>query len=85
MSDKMKSNWLETQVELMKAIQGYEKKDSRKKVGNVDYVNDGEEKKLLRVIFATSRHRSKADHNTIHDMIASMDGEGYEEAIIIAE
>ena len=81
----MKSNWLEVQVELMKAIQGYERKDPRRKVGDIDYVNDGEEKKLLRVIFPRARSRSKADHNTIRDMIASMDGEGYEEAIIIAE
>ena len=82
----MKSNWLEVQVELMKAIQGYERKDPRRKVGNIDYVNgDGEEKKLLRVIFPRARSRSKAVARTIDDMVASMDGEGYEEAIIIAE
>jgi len=83
---KMKSNWLEVQVELMKAIQGYERKDPRRKVGDIDYVNgDGEEKKLLRVIFPRARSKSKADTGTIHDMIAFMDGEGYDEAIIIAE
>ena len=86
MSDMIKANWIETQVELMKAIQGYEKKDSRKKVGIIDYVNgDGEEKKLLRVIFASARGQSKAVARTIDDMVASMDGEGYVEAIIIAE
>jgi len=86
MSDNIKSNWLETQVELMKTIQGYEKKEPRKKVGNIDYVNgDGEEKKLLRVIFESARSGSNVVTRTIDDIVASMDGEGYEEAIIIAE
>jgi len=86
MSDEINSDWIETQVEMMKAVQGYEKKEPRKRVGNVDYVKkDGKKKKLLRVIYKSSRNRSKAVTSTIDDMIDSMKGEGYKEATIIAK
>ena len=39
------SKWLETELEMMKILEGYEKKDSNQKSGSIDYVTgEGEEK-----------------------------------------
>lgn len=86
MKDLMGSSWLETEVELMKVIEGYEEKVSTKKSGSIDYVaGEGEGEKLLRVILNKKPRGSKASTKTIEDTIGSMKEGGYEEAVIIAE
>lgn len=61
MKDLMGSNWVETEVELMKTIEGYEKKGSNKKSGSIDYVKkEGEGEKLLRVVLNDKSKGSKA-------------------------
>jgi hypothetical protein len=86
MKDLIGSNWLETEVELMKTIEGYEKKGSTKKSGSIDYVTgEGEGKKLLRVVSNKKPRNSKALTETVKNTIDSLEGGGYEEAVIVAE
>ena len=86
MKDLIGSNWLETEVELMKTIEGYEKKGSTKKSDSIDYVTgEGEGKKLLRVVSNKKPRNSKAVMVTVEDTIVAIKEGGYEEAVIIAE
>lgn len=86
MKDLMGSRWLETEVELMKTIEGYEKKGSNKKSGIIDYVaGEGEGEKLLRVVLNKKSRESKATMETVKNTMVSMEGGGYKQAFIIAE
>jgi hypothetical protein len=84
MKDLIGPHWLETEIELMKTIEGYEKKGSNKKSGIIDYVSD-EGEKLLRVLLNKKPRGSKAITETVKNAIDSMEEGGYEEAFIIAE
>ena len=49
MEVEFKSDWLVTQIELLKAIHGHEKNGVNDEIGSIDYVasSDGDEQKLL--------------------------------------
>jgi len=82
-----RSEWLAIQIELLKAIHGYEKNGVNDEIGSIDYVasGDGDEKKLLRVIIDPKANRSKANTDTIRTTIEFLENEDYDEAVILAE
>lgn len=83
----MSSDWLVTQIELLKSLHGYEMEGINDEVGSIDYVasGDGHEKKLLRVIIDPKVNTSKADMDTTRKTIALLEEEDYDEAVILAE
>jgi hypothetical protein len=86
MSDKKMSKWLETELEMMKILEGYDKKDSNQESGSIDYVTgEGEEKKLLRILSNKRSMESKAVTKTITNMIDFLGERKYKHAVIIAE
>lgn len=87
MGAEFKSDWLVTQVELLKAIHGYEKNGVNDEIGSIDYVasGDGDEKKLLRVIIDPKMNVSKANTVTIRTTKEFLENENYDEAVILAE
>jgi hypothetical protein len=82
-----KSDWLATQIELLKTLHLYEKSGINNEVGSIDYVSsvDGAEKRLLSVIIDPKANVSKADAVTIKAIKGSLDNENYDEAVILAE
>ncbi len=87
MEVESKSDWLVTQIELLKAIHGYEQNGVNDEIGSIDYVasGDGDEKKLLRVIIDHKANRSKANTDTIRTINEFLDKENYDEAVILAK
>jgi len=87
MDVELKSDWLVTQIELLKAIHGYEKNGVNDETGSIDYVAsiDGDKKKLLRVIIDPKVNVSKANTDTIRTIKAFLENENYDEAVILAE
>ena len=87
MEVEFKSDWLVTQIELLKAIHGYEKNGVNDEIGSIDYVvsGDGNEKKLLRVIINPKAYSSKANTATIRTTKEFLESENYDEAVILAE
>ena len=82
----LSSDWLVTQIELLKALNGYEMERINDEIGSIDYVASGDdEKKLLRVIIDPEVNISKADTDKIRKTIAFLEVENYDEAIILAE
>jgi len=87
MEVEFKSDWLVTQIELLKALHGYEKNGVNKEIGSIDYVagGDGAEKKLLRVIIDPKLNISKAYTDTIRSTKEFLENEDYGDAVILAE
>lgn len=87
MKVELKSDWLITQIELLKSIYGYEMSEVNQELGSIDYVTsgDGREKKLLRVVIDQGVNISKANTDTIRTTIEFLENEGYDEALILAE
>lgn len=82
----LSSDWLVTQIELLKSLHGYEMKGINDEIGSIDYVaSGGNEKKLLRVIIDPKFNVSKADMDTTRKTIALLEEEDYDEAVILAE
>ena len=87
MEVEFKSDWLATQIELLKALHGYAKDRIDEKVGSVDYVASGDihGKKLLRVIITKKSDVSRAFTDTIRATIKFLKDEEYDEGVILAE
>lgn len=87
LEDNLYSNWIKTQIELMKVIHGYEFKDTNNEVGSIDYVlkEKGEGVKLLMIISDKKSGKSKATHKKTKKTIESLENEGYSEILIVAE
>lgn len=87
MKVEYKSDWLVNQIELLKALYGYEKDRVDKESGSVDYVSqsEGVEKMLLRVIIDPEINVSRADTDTIRTTKEFLENEKYDEAIVLAE
>jgi len=87
MEVEFKSDWLVTQIELLKALHVYEKNGFNNEVGSIDYVSSvgGAEKKLLSVIIDPKANVSKANTDTIKTINEFIDNENYDEAVILAE
>jgi len=87
MNVELKSDWLATQIELLKTLHLYEKSGINNEVGSIDYVSsvDGAEKKLLSVMIDPKVNVSKADTFAIRAIKGFLDNENYDEAVILAE
>ena len=87
MEVEFESDWLATQIELLKALHGYVKDGIDDKVGSIDYVAGGDVhgKKLLRVIIDQKADVSRAFTDTVRATIEFLKDEDYDEAVIIAE
>ena len=87
MEVEFKSDWLVIQIELLKAIHGYEKNGVNDEIGSINYVasGDGDEKKLLRVIIDRKDNISKANTDTIRTTIEFLENEDYDKAVILSE
>lgn len=87
MDVEFKSDWLVTQIELLKFLHGYEIYIVNEKMGCIDYVDDGGDhgKKLLRVMFDPQSNESRAVAETITKTVEHLEREGYEEAVVLAE
>jgi len=87
MEVELKSDWQDTQVELLKTLHGYEVAEVNKEVGCVDYVSkrDDDEKKLLRVIVDPEFNASKAYFETTRKTLDAVENGYYDEATIMAE
>jgi len=87
MEVEFRLEWLVAQIELLKAIHGYEKNGVNDELGSIDYVasGDGDEKKLLRVIIDPKANRSKANTDTIRTIKEFLEKENYDEAVILAK
>jgi hypothetical protein len=81
------SDWLVTQIELLKALHGYVKDGVDYKVRSIDYVAGGDihGKKLLRVITNQNSDVSRAFTDTVRATIEFLKDEDYDEAVILAE
>ena len=86
MEVELKSDWQDTQVELLKTLHGYEVAKFNKKVGCVDYVSksDDDERRLLRVIVDPKLNASKAYFETTRKTLDAVENGYYDEAIIMA-
>jgi hypothetical protein len=83
---ELESDWLVTQIELLKTLYGYEKNGVNDEIGSIDYVSRcGVEKKLLRVIINPEINLSKADTATIRKTKEYLENENYDEAVVLAE
>jgi len=87
MEVEFKSSWLVTQIELLKALHGYEKNGVNDEIGSIDYVasGDGSEKKLLRVIIDPKANVSKANTETIRTAMMFLETENYDKAVILSK
>ena len=87
MEVELSSGWLVTQIELLKSLHGYEMEGVNDEVGSIDYVASGDdhEKKLLRAIIDPKLNKSKVYTDTARKIIALLEDEDYDEAVILAE
>ena len=87
MDVKFKSDWLVTQIELLKALHGYDMKGINNKIGCIDYVADSEahRKKILKVMFDPQSKESKAIAETMTRTVEHLEGSDYEEVVVLAE
>ena len=86
MEVELKSDWADTQVELLKSLYGYKVSDVNDEKGYVDYEADNgdERKKLLRVIVDPDFNTRRADFKVITNALDDLDDGGYDEAVIMA-
>lgn len=84
---KLKSDWQDTQVELLKSLHGFKVAEVNDKIGSVDYVaeTDDEKKKLLRVVVDPGLNASKAYFKTVSKTLEAVEDGNYDEATILAE
>jgi len=87
MGVELKSNWQDTEVELLRSLHGYELADFNEEMGCVDYITagDGEGKKLLRVVVDSGLTASRATFEIATKTLESVEGGSYDAAIIVAE
>jgi len=85
MEVELKSDWQEVQVELLKSLHGYEYKDLNGETGYVDYVAEGDERKLLRVIVGPKLHASRAFVRTVEDTLEKLEDDEYDEVTLMAK
>lgn len=87
MEVELKSDWQDTQVELLKSLHGYEAAKVNDDVGSVDYLaeNDDEGIRLLRVIVDPDFNASRADFKITTKTLEAVEDGYYDEAIIMAE
>jgi len=87
MKVEFESDWLNTQIELMKTLRGYELVDVNKEIGCVDFStnenNDG--RKLLRVMVDSSFNASTGDLKSVEKTLEILKGEEYNKAVMVAE
>jgi hypothetical protein len=84
--DILKSDWLRTQVELLKSLYGFERKSIDKGCKAIDYlVENDDEQSLLRVFYSSDTGASKASMKTIEETVDKFDEEGYDSAVVVAE
>jgi hypothetical protein len=83
---ELKSEWQDTQVELLKTLHGFEQAGVNEEVGSVDYVaEEGGERKLLRVMVGPKFNASRAFVKTVEETQEDLEEEGYDEVILLAE
>lgn len=87
MEIELKSDWQDTQVELLKTLQGYELSKVNDALGCVDYVSksDDDGKRLLRVIVDPGFHASKVAVKTVETTMEDLEEGYYDEAVLVAE
>lgn len=87
MEIELKSDWQDTQVELLKSLHGYEAAKVNDDVGSVDYVAEDEDEgiRLLRVIVDPDFNASRADFKITTKTLEALEDGYYDEAIIMAE
>jgi hypothetical protein len=85
MTELLKSDWQETNVELFKHIDGYEILEVDKEIGSVDFLAEQDDKKkLLRVVVGDKFFASGANVKTIDETIRVVDEEKYDKAFVMA-
>jgi hypothetical protein len=83
MNELLKSEWLTTQLEILKSLYGFDMNEIDDDMGVIDYsVKDDDHSKLLRVKISPN---SKASSDSIENTAEKLEKEGYNEAIIVAE
>jgi uncharacterized protein YqgV (UPF0045/DUF77 family) len=87
MEVEIRSDWLINQTEFLKTLHGYEKHGVNYEVGSIDYVtsDEGDERKLLRVIKDPKNYTSKATADTIKTTINFLENEDYDDTLILSE
>lgn len=87
MEFELKSDWQDTQVELLKSLHGFEVANVDDEIGIVDYVTeDGDEgKRLLRVIVDPDFKASRANFKIAAKTLEFVEDGSYDEAIVMAK
>ena len=85
MEIELKSDWQEIQVELLKNLHGYEFKELNDEAGYVDYVTNGDERKLLRVIVGPKHHAAEAFVTTVESVLEKLEDNEYDEVTLMAK
>ena len=85
MEFELKSDWQDVQVELLKNLHGYEFKELNDEANYVDYVTDGDERKLLRVIIGPQHRASKAFMKNVENTLEKLEDDEYDEATLMAK
>jgi hypothetical protein len=87
MEVKLKSNWQEVEVELLKTLYGYKFKSENKKIGYVDYIakDVGDNHKLLRVIVDPKHRASNAFVKTVDDTLDQIENKNYSRVTLVAK
>ncbi|MGD2200990.1 MAG: hypothetical protein PVJ38_05095 [Candidatus Bathyarchaeota archaeon] len=83
----LQTDWQDTQLELLKTLEGYKIVNKNEELGSLDYVAENEdgEKKLLRVMIDPKFNASAAYLVTIKKTLESVEEGPYEEATILAK
>lgn len=80
------TDWLQTQIELLKTLDDYELTSINKEKGYVDYISEKEnEKKLLRVLVDDSFKEAKANVKNIEEILHDVKEHEVDKAIIMAK
>ncbi len=83
---ELDSKWLNTQVELYKALEGYELTELNEQGGYVDYISEkGDEKKLLRVLITDNFTDAKGYINDVEEIIQDSEKKEIDKATILAK
>ncbi len=83
---EINTDWLQTQIELLKTLDGYELTSINKEKGYVDYISEKEnEKKLLRVLIDDGFKEVKANVKNIEEILRDVKEHEVDKAIIMAK
>jgi len=83
---ELKTGWQDTQVEIQKALHGYELEDVDLKQRKIDYIAEEQgKKKLLRVLVDEKLREYKADLDTVRDTLEEVEEGDIDEAMILAK